>query len=166
MNTPKKRMLAVITARGGSTGLPGKNIRPFAGLPLLAHSILLGKMCPEIDRLILSTDSAEIAEVGRRYGCEVPFMRPAELARNDTPTWPVLRHALEAIEKEEGRPYDFLLLLDPTSPTRLPEDVQKAHARLAGAPDADGIIAVSEPHFSPIWHGVMEKDGWMTPSNP
>lgn len=163
MRDAKPRMLAVITARGGSKGLPGKNIRPLAGMPLLAHSIKLARMCPEIDRLILSTDSEEIAEVGRRYGCDVPFMRPAELARSDTPTWPVMRHALEMVEREERRRYDLFLLLDPTSPTRLPEDVHVCFRRMCERPEADGIVSVSEPHFNPIWHGVVEKDGWFSP---
>ena len=113
-------LLAVIPARGGSKGLPGKNIRLFVGLPLIAHSILLGKMCPEIDRLIVSTDSSEIADVARRFGSEVPFIRPVQLAQDDTPLWPVLKHALEFAEKEEGCKYDYFLLLDPTTPCRLP----------------------------------------------
>lgn len=96
-------VLAVIPARGGSKGLPGKNIRPFAGLPLIAHSILLAKMCPEIDRCVVSTDSEEIAQVARRFEAEVPFLRPGELARDGTPMWPVLRHALEAVETAVGQ---------------------------------------------------------------
>lgn len=154
------RVLAVVPARGGSQGLPGKNIRPLMGLPLIAHSIALAKLCPEITRCVVSTDSDEIAAVARAHGGEVPFLRPAELARADTPMWPVLRHALAEVEREEGRPYDFLLLLDPTSPTRLPGDVSAAVARLL-ASDADGIVSVSKPEFSPLWHTVVEKDGLM-----
>jgi len=157
----KERVLAVIPARGGSQGLPGKNIRPFAGLPLIAHSIRLAKLCPEIDRCIVSTDSEKIAKVARAQGGEAPFLRPAELARSDTPMWPVLKHALAAVEKEDGRSYDYLLLLDPTSPTRLPADVREASRRLAARPDVDGILSVSKPHYSPIWHTVVEKDELM-----
>ncbi len=155
------RVLAVIPARGGSRGLPGKNLRPLMGLPLIAHSIRLARMCPEISRCVVSTDSEEIAAAARVHGGEVPFLRPAELAGDDAPMWPVLKHALAGVEKAEGRPYDFLLLLDPTSPTRLPEDVRTAVARLS-ASDADGIVSVSRPEFNPLWHTVVEKNGLMT----
>jgi N-acylneuraminate cytidylyltransferase len=162
MKAAKPRTLAVVPARGGSTGLPGKNIRPFAGLPLIAHSIQFAKLCPEIDRVVVSTDSEDIAHVARRFGGEVPFLRPAELARHETPIWPVLRHALRMIEEEERRAYDFLLLLDPTSPAREQTDVRDAYTRLVGEVDADGVVAVSRPTFNPIWHCVVEKDGWMS----
>ena len=157
-----EKILAVIPARGGSKGLPGKNIRPLAGLPLIAHSILFARMCPEITCTIVSTDSEEIAIVAQHYGAEVPFIRPLELAQDDTPTWPVLRHALQSIEQIEKHTYDFLILLDPTSPGRLPADVTNALAKLRATPEAAGIIAVSQPEFNPIWHCVVERDGWMT----
>jgi CMP-N,N'-diacetyllegionaminic acid synthase len=157
-----EKILAVIPARGGSKGLPGKNIRLLVGLPLIAHSIALARMCPEITRTIVSTDSEEIATVARHYGADAPFMRPPELARDDTPMWPVLRHALQSIEQIEKDRYDFLILLDPTSPGRLPTDVIDALARIRAIPDAAGIIAVSQPEFNPIWHCVFERDGWMT----
>jgi len=106
MNKPCK-ILAVIPARGGSKGLPGKNIRPLAGLPLIAHSIKLAQFCPQVTRLIVSTDSEEIAAVARKFGAEIPFMRPFDLAQDDTPMWPVLRHALQMVESEENSKYDF-----------------------------------------------------------
>lgn len=155
------RVLAVIPARGGSKGLPGKNIRPFAGLPLIGHSIRFAKMCPGIDRCIVSTDSARFAEVARQLGGDVPFLRPAELAQDQTPMWPVLRHALEYVESHDGVRYDKLLLLDPTSPIREVADVSKALDRLNRSPEAVGIIGVSQPNANPIWHCVVERDGWM-----
>jgi len=155
------KLLAVIPARGGSKGLPGKNIRPFMGLPLMAHSIRFAGMCPEIDRCIVSTDSPQVAEVARRFGADVPFVRPPELAQDETPLWPVLRHALEEVERQEGQPYDALLLLDPTSPGREPSDVSGALRRLEAAPEADGIIGVSQPHFNPVWNCVVERNGWL-----
>ncbi len=155
------RLLAVITARGGSKGLPGKNIRPFLGIPLIAHTILLSKMCPEIDRCIVSTDSAEIANVAKQFGADVPFMRPADLARDDTPIWPVLRHAQAKVEEGGSLKYDELLLLDPTSPAREPSDITGALNRLRESQAADGIIGVSRPDFNPIWHCVTEREGWM-----
>ncbi len=155
------RVLAVVPARGGSKGLPGKNIRPMLGLPLIAHSIRLAKMCPEITRCVVSTDDQAIAKVAREHGADVPFTRPANLAQADTPMWPVLQHALAEAERAEGKPYDFLVLLDPTSPTRLPEDVRGALSRLQKTPDAAGIVCVSQPEFNPLWHTVVEKDGAM-----
>lgn len=152
-------MLALIPARGGSKGLPGKNVRPLAGLPLLEHSLRLARLCPEIARTVVSTDSEEIAAVARAAGGDVPFLRPAELARDETPMLPVLRHALEQLS--DG--YETLLLLDPTSPGRLPEDVARAHELLEASPAADGVVSVSEPPFNPIWHAVVERDGYLEP---
>lgn len=155
-------LLAVIPARGGSKGLPGKNIRPLAGHPLIAHSILMARMCPEIDRLIVSTDDEKIAAVAKQYGADVPFFRPAALAQDETPMWPVVRHALQTVEEKSSARFDYLLLLDPTSPGRFPQDIAQAFARLKNSPEADGIVGVSQPEFSPIWHTVVEKSGWMS----
>jgi len=154
-------VLAVIPARGGSKGMQDKNIRPFAGLPLIAHSILFAQLCPEIHRCIVSTDSPEIAAVAQEHGADVPFMRPPELAQDDTPMWPVLRHALAQVEQETGTRYGLLLLLDPTSPARELFDITGAMRRLGQSPDADGIVGVSQPDFNPIWHCVVEREGWM-----
>ena len=126
----------------------------------MAHTILFAKMCPDIERCIVSTDSPEIAEVARQFGGEVPFLRPAELARDDTPLWPVVRHTLAFAEERDGH-YETLLLLDPTSPAREPLDVAEALRRLQAHPEADGVIGVSQPGFNPIWHCVVERDGWM-----
>ena len=160
--TGESGMLAVIPARGGSKGLAGKNIRSLAGLPLIAHSIRLAEMCPDITATVVSTDASEISEVAQQLGCDVPFLRPSALAADDTPLWPVLRHALTAVEERDQRRYEYLILLDPTSPTRLPEDVADAYRRLIAVDEADGIIGVSEPEFNPIWHSVVERDGWMS----
>lgn len=156
-----KRLLALIPARGGSKGLPGKNIRPFSGHPLIAHSIFMAKMCPAIARIVVSTDDPKIAEIARDYGAEVPFRRPKELARDETPMWPVVRHALQTLETAHAEKYDYLLLLDPTSPGRTPEDVEQALERLYKEEQADGIVGVSKPSFNPIWHCVIEEQGWM-----
>lgn len=153
-------IVAVIPARGGSKGLPRKNILPFAGHPLIAHSIMLAQMCPEVDRLIVSTDSDEIAVVAKKYGADV-ITRPIELAQDTTPMLPVLQHALLEAEKLDKKRYESILLLDPTSPSRLPDDVRLCAGCLADTPDADGIISVSQPEFNPFWHCVIQKDGWM-----
>lgn len=162
MAIKSSRILAIIPARGGSKGLPGKNIRSFAGLPLIAHSILLAKACPEISRCIVSTDSPDISEIAKRFGAEVPFLRPTELSRDDTALWPVLRHALAFCETEEKESYDYVVLLDPTTPCRLPHYLSKALSRLQKKSLADGIIAVSQPDFNPLWHSVVNREGWMT----
>lgn len=148
------RVLAVIPARGGSKGLPGKNLRPLAGLPLIGHSIRAAELIPSIDRCVVSTDSAEIAAVAQELGGDVPFVRPAELAADDTPMAPVLRHALSTVEAQEGAAYDYLVLLDPTSPARDPAEVEAAVARLDGRPEWDGLVSVSAPTFQPVWVGV------------
>jgi N-acylneuraminate cytidylyltransferase len=152
-------VLAVIPARRGSKGVPRKNLVEFGGLPLVAHSIRCAQLCPEVARIVVTTDSEEIAEVARDFGADVPFLRPADLAQDDTPMWPVLRHALEAADP--GRAHDILLLLDPTSPGRLPTDVSAALGRLAAHPEADGVVGVSRPHFNPIWHAVVEHNGYL-----
>jgi CMP-N,N'-diacetyllegionaminic acid synthase len=159
-------VLAVIPARGGSKGLPGKNILPFAGLPLIAHSIRLARLCPEIDRCIVSTDNEEIANVAREQGGDVPFLRPAELALDTTPTWPVLQHALRKMEKIEGHRFETLVLLQPTNPARLPEDVTRALGMLESNTRVVGVVAVSEPHSNPRWTAVEDRDGLMVPLFP
>jgi len=154
-------LLAIIPARGGSKGLPGKNLRPLAGLPLIAHSILFARLCPEIDRCIVSTDSEDIAAVARHLGAEVPFLRPAELAKDETPMWPVLQHAVRELEKGEQQPFGSVLLLQPTAPCRLADDVTRALSLLEEDAKAAGVVAVSEPEFNPRWACVEEQGDYM-----
>jgi CMP-N,N'-diacetyllegionaminic acid synthase len=162
MSEPKTKlsMLAIIPARGGSKGLPRKNLKRLGGIPLIAHSIKLSQMCPDITRCIVTTDDPEIATYAKQYGADVPFLRPDALADDDTPTMPVLRHALETLDPD-GTRYDLVLLLEPTSPGRLPSDVRTAYCRLSESPEADGIIGVHRPEFNPIWHAVTEQRGTM-----
>jgi len=160
-------VLAVIPARGGSKGLPGKNIRPLAGLPLVHHSIRLSKQCAEIAKCVVSTDSEEIARVALDCGGEVPFLRPADLARDDSPMWPVLRHALMEMELRDQLRYGSVLLLSPTSPARLPEDVSKAIKLLEEDDRAVGVVAASQPSFNPRWACIdIATDGYMRQSFP
>lgn len=160
-------VLAIIPARGGSKGLPGKNIRPLAGLPLIAHSILFSKLCGEIAEYVVSTDNEEIVAVARRYGTRVPFLRPAELAADDTPLWPVLQHALTEMELRNHRRYGSVLLLSPPNPSRLPEDVSKAIELLEGDECAVGVVTASRPSFNPRWACIdIATDGYMRQSFP
>ncbi len=157
-------VLAIIPARGGSKGLPGKNVRLLAGLPLIAHSLRLARMCPEIDRCIVSTDDERIAATAREHGGDVPFVRPAALAQDDTPMMPVLQHALLEVERLEGRRYSSVLLLDPTSPGRLPDDVSRALAILEGDEACEGVVGCSRPTFNPFWVGLVEREGYVVPA--
>jgi len=151
-------VLCVIPARGGSKGLPSKNLRSLGGLPLIAHSILLAQRCPDVARVVVSTDSREIASTAREFGAEVPFMRPAELAEDETAMWPVIRHAVHQLADSA---FQHVLLLDPTTVGRLPGDIAGAASRLRSTPDADGIVGVSQPDFNPLWHCVVDRGGWM-----
>jgi CMP-N,N'-diacetyllegionaminic acid synthase len=153
--------IAIIPARGGSKGLPGKNVRPLAGLPLIAHSIRFASLCPGIDRCIVSTDSEEIAKVARDAEGEVPFLRPPELAGDSTPMLPVLQHAIRQMELLEANRYELVILLQPTSPFRLPEDVSRALQLMVQDSNAIGVVAVSEPSFNPRVVCVEEINGYL-----
>ena len=136
------RVLGIITARGGSKGIPGKNLKLLGGRPLLDYSIDAANDTP-LDRLILSTEDQKIAEVGRSLGCEVPFMRPAELARDETPHLPVIQHAVRwLLEHENYRP-DIVLILQPTSPLRSSADIAAA-LRMLELSGADSVVSVNE----------------------
>jgi CMP-N,N'-diacetyllegionaminic acid synthase len=140
------KVLTVITARGGSVTLPRKNVLPFCGKPLIAYSIeaalQAAAACPALRRPIVSTEDEEIAETSRRLGAEVPFLRPVELARSETPSLPVVQHAVGYVEGEENVRYDWILLLQPTSPLRRAGDILKALEE-ARQPEASAVIAVT-----------------------
>lgn len=153
-NSVAPRVLAVIPARGGSKGLPRKNIADLAGLPLIGHSVAAAGLMPWISRCVVSTDDEEIAAVAAGLGADVPFRRPAELSADDTPMAPVLTHALAEVEASEQDRYDYLLLLDPTSPARDLAAVREALDQLVGRSELDGVISVSAPDFHPVWVGV------------
>lgn len=151
--------VAFIFARGGSKGLPGKNIRPLAGKPLIAWSIEHARSVKDIERVIVSTDSEEIAAVSRSFGAEVPFMRPAELARDDSPEWLAWRHALTFIQETEGELPEAMISVPTTAPLRLPIDLEHCLDEFAKG-DADMVITVSEAHRNPSFNMVKEnQDG-------
>jgi CMP-N-acetylneuraminic acid synthetase len=155
------RVLGIITARGGSKGIPRKNIRLLAGKPLLQYTAEAALAADQLTKVILSTEDGEIAKVGRRCGLEVPFMRPAELARDDTPTLPVLQHAVRTLEKE-GRSFDAICLLQPTNPFRRADDIN-ACVHLLAESGADSVISVlSVPHqHNPHWVYFRGQDGFL-----
>jgi len=156
-----KKTLAIIPARGGSKGFPGKNIATLCGFPLIAHSIMCSSITPEINRAIVSTDSEEIAMVARDHGGDVPFIRPSELAQDTSAMWPVIRHALDWIETTDSVNYDTVVLLDPTSPNRSPAQLRDVINSLWQDADTTGVISVSEPDFHPIWHCVTQVSNKM-----
>ena len=140
MANPK--ILAVIPARGGSKGVPRKNIRLVAGKPLITYTLEAAlAVRHHLHRLIVSTDDAEIAEVARRYGADVPFMRPAELAGDRVPMIPVLQHAVQMVEAMDNIHLDWVLLLQPTAPFRTAEDIESA-LELAACGGCDSVISV------------------------
>ena len=148
----------VIGARGGSKGLAGKNIRPLLGKPLIAWSIEQAKACPEISRVVVSTDSEAIAEVARSYGAEVPFMRPPELANDVAGKWQVWQHALEACDRHYPDPIDLFVDLDCTSPLRDPSDISKAIAQFR-ASRVQAVFSVCEARKNPYFNMIEIEDG-------
>jgi CMP-N-acetylneuraminic acid synthetase len=159
-------VIAFIFARGGSKGLPGKNIRLLGGKPLIAWSIEHALAVPRIDRVIVSTDSDEIASVAREYGAEVPFLRPAELARDDSPEWLAWRHALRYVQSTEGTLPKLMVSIPTTAPLRLPLDIENC-LDVYEEGGADMVITISEAHRSPYFNMVRANgDGTFGLVNP
>jgi len=142
------KVLGVVTARGGSKGIPGKNLKLLAGKPLIAYTIDAAIASGLFDRLILSTDDPAIADAARRCGCEVPFLRPADLARDETPHLPVLQHAVSWLETHGGYRPDLVMILQPTSPLRQPRHIREAVDTLTRT-GADSVVSV---HAVPTHH--------------
>lgn len=153
------KILGVIPARGGSKGIPRKNLVPLLGKPLLAYTAQAALAATSLDRIILSTDDEEIAAVGRSLGLDVPFMRPRDLARDDTPTIEVVLHAWNLVARDD---YDAVCLLQPTSPLRTAAVIDHACEKFI-ASGADTLISVLPiPHrYHPDWALVDANDGWL-----
>ena len=149
-------VIAFIFARGGSKGLPGKNIRLLGGKPLIAWSIEHALAVSRISRVIVSTDSEEIATVAQDHGAEVPFIRPAELAQDDSPEWLAWRHALTFLQDTEGVLPDAMLSVPTTSPLRQPVDLENCLDEFAKG-DADAVITVSDAYRNPWFNMVKEN---------
>jgi len=145
-------VLALIPARGGSKGIPGKNIRRLAGKPLLQYTVEAAQAAHSLGRIALSTDSPEIAALGRALGVETPFLRPTELAQDATPTLPVILHALDWLATEAGYAPEVLVLLQPTAPLRTAQHIDEA-VRLLIQSEADAVVSVCAVpgHFHPDW---------------
>ena len=157
-------IVAIIPARGGSKGIPRKNIKELCEKPLITYIIETALRVEELDRVIVSTEDKEIAEVAKKCGAEVPFMRPEELARDETPTLPVLQHAVKYLEEKENYKPDIVVLLYATSPLLKHERVSEA-IKLLKARDFDSVLSVVEDRG----HYWIEKDGKhvrLYPKNP
>lgn len=161
MNPSKKPVCAaIIPARGGSKGIPGKNLRPVARKPLISWTIEAALAATSLDRVIVSTDSPKIAEVARRYGAEIPFMRPADLAQDDTPGIAPVLHAMRWLADNEGYQPDMIMLLQPTSPLRTAEDIDRALV-LAVETRADAVVSVTPVEEHPYWMKQIDHSGRM-----
>jgi len=156
MSERSLNVVAIIPARGGSKGLSRKNVRLLAGKPLIAYTIESAKQCPLIHRVIVSTDDAEIAQVARQFGAEVPFIRPAELATDYASTESVLKHAVEWIEENEGYPVDIMVFLQPTDIFRKKAMLETVVKNLLADESVDSSFVVYPEHKN-YWRKVGEE---------
>jgi CMP-N-acetylneuraminic acid synthetase len=139
---------AIVPARAGSKGIPGKNLVDVAGKPLIAWTLIAARKAPSVDRVIVSTDSGEIASVAKEHGAEVPFLRPPELARDETPGLLPVLHALDWMEEHEGRPPEWTLVLQATSPLRTAGDIEAA-VSIAREKKARAVVSVTPAAHHP-----------------
>ena len=158
-------VMGLILARGGSKGLPRKNILPLVGKPLIAYTIEVARASAILDRVIVSTDDQEIAEVAKRYGADVPFHRPTDLAKDDTSVFPALLHAVTWLSEHEGYNPGYVMLLQPTSPFRTVEDIQGA-VSLAVRKQGDAVVSVSPVRQHPYWMKQISEDGRLISQYP
>ncbi len=152
----QKTFLALIPARAKSKRLPNKNILPLVGKPLISWTIEAALKSQYIDEIFISTDSPKIVEIAKKYDIYVPFLRPSSLSQDDTPTMDVVRHVIEYY-KENKKDFDYIVLLQPTSPLRREKDVDCAIEFLFQK-NADGVISVAETFHSPLWMNTLPED--------
>jgi CMP-N,N'-diacetyllegionaminic acid synthase len=139
----EKKILGIITARGGSKGIPRKNIKDLAGKPLIAYTIEAAKASKHLTRCIVSTDDQEIADIAKQFGADIPFMRPAELAQDQSTSIDVVQDVLQKLKQEHSEEYDYLMILQPTSPLRTSADIDACIQKIVGT-DADSVMGVLE----------------------
>ena len=151
-------VLGLVTARGGSHGIPGKNLAPLCGTPLIAWTIQAAMHAGEVNRVVLSTDDSEIAEVASTYGAEVPFLRPRELARDDSPHIDAVIHALRMLEESERYCPEYTVVLQPTSPLRIAEDIDRA-VDVARKQQAPAVVSVTTALHHPYLVKRLGPDG-------
>lgn len=158
-NEKRNKILGLITARGGSKGIPEKNIKELAGKPLIAYTIEAAHASGVFDRLMISTDDEKIAAIGRQYGCEVPFMRPTELAQDKTPHLEAVLHAVTWLKEHERYVPDAVMILQPTAPFRTADHIREAVV-LFETSGADSIVSVAEVpgHHHPRWQVTVDDN--------
>jgi CMP-N,N'-diacetyllegionaminic acid synthase len=157
-------ILALIPARGGSKGVPRKNLRMLNGRPLIAHSIATGLACPSISAVVVTTEDEQIAEVARACGAKVPFVRPEALASDETPMEPVIQHAVLQIEDLYKAKVDYVVLLVPTNPFRTAEQVESG-LRILLESGADSVVSLVEEDYPLAWLQTV-VDGKVVPKFP
>jgi CMP-N,N'-diacetyllegionaminic acid synthase len=160
---PRREVLGLVLARAGSKSVPSKNIYLVRGKPLIAYTIEAARSARSITRLVVTTNDPEIGEIARRFGAEVPFLRPDELAQDETVDYPVVRHALEWLEAEEGYRPDAIVHLRPTSPLRTSRHIDEAVALLEAHPAVDSVRGVCRPQQNPHKMWRMTSDGLLHP---
>lgn len=155
------RVLGVIPARGGSKGVPRKNLKKLAGRPLLRYTAEAALAATRLSRVVLTTENEEIARIGRQCGLDVPFLRPDSLAQDETPMLPVIQHCVRTLE-EAGDRYDAICLLQPTTPLRRAEDIDNC-IRLLAESDADSVISMLPVplELNPHWVWFSDSNGYL-----
>ena len=152
--------IALICARGGSKGLPGKNIRPLGGKPLISWAINTAKKVDRISKIVVSTDCDGIARIAKENGAEVPFIRPSDLAKDNSPEWSVWKHALEYLSKNKQMEIDGLVVIPPTAPLRNVDDINNCLDEFEKG-KVDIVITVSEAQRNPYFNMIVNnKDGY------
>lgn len=155
----KEKILALILARGGSKGIPGKNIKKLSGKPLISYTIEAAKKSKYINKIIVSTDDEEIASVALDYGAEVPFIRPDKLATDTAGSNDAIIHALDFLKEKENYKPDYVLNLQPTSPLREAEDIDKAiDIFIQNEDDYESLVSVCESFENPFWMQKIEDN--------
>ena len=150
------RSIAIITARSGSKGLPDKNIKPLKGLPLMAYSIIEAQKSGCFQKIFVSTDSPKYAEIAEKYGADASFLRSAETSSDTAGSWDVIREVIREFEKR-GEFFDYIMLLQPTSPLRTAEDIQ-ASFRMLREKNANSVVSVTATDHSPLWCNTLPED--------
>jgi CMP-N,N'-diacetyllegionaminic acid synthase len=146
-------VVGAICARGGSKGVPRKNLRHLLGKPLIAHAVECARACPILQRVVVSTDDPEIADVAKQFGAEVPFMRPAQLAQDDTSKWAVFQHLVQTLEEKEGGRVDILVDLDAGTPLRQPDDIARCVEQLT-TESTDVVVTAYAADRNPYFNMV------------
>jgi CMP-N,N'-diacetyllegionaminic acid synthase len=154
--------LAIVPARGGSKGVARKNIAMVGGKPLIAWTIDAARNAASLSRVVVSTDDPEIARAAREHGADVPFLRPADLARDETPAIDVILDMLDRLYAAEDYQPDVVVCLQPTSPLRTASDIDAA-IELLHARDADAVVSLTAAHPHPYWTKRMDANGWVCP---